>query len=47
MKREKLAMPPWDSRALMVLLPKRDLTQLRFIMEETPAVKSKLRLFTQ
>lgn len=47
MKREKLVMSPWDSRALMVLLPKRDLTQLHFIMEENPAVKSKPRLFTQ
>lgn len=47
MKREKLAESPWDSRALMVLLPKGDLTQLRFIREENPAVKSKPKLFTQ
>lgn len=35
-KREKLAVSPWDSRALMGQLPKGDLTQLHFIREENP-----------
>lgn len=35
-KREKLAMSLWDSRALMGWLPKGDLTQLPFLREENP-----------
>lgn len=45
MRREKLVVPPWDRRVLMALLPKGGLTQLRFIREENPAVKSKPKLF--
>lgn len=46
MRREKLAVSPWDRRVLMALLPKGALNQLRFIREENPAVKSKPKLFT-
>lgn len=36
-KGKKLVASPWDSRALMVPLPKGDLTQLRSIGEDNPA----------
>lgn len=47
MTREKLVVSPWDSRALLVLLPKADLTQISFSREEKPAVKSKPRFLPQ